>query len=40
MKLLEEIQLGRLTLKNRMVMSAMTRSRGDINGVVGDMTVQ
>jgi len=40
MKLLEEIQLGNLSLKNRMVMSAMTRSRADINGVVGDMTVQ
>lgn len=40
MKLLEQIQLGNLTLKNRMVMSAMTRSRADKNGVVGDMTVE
>ena len=40
MKLLEPIQLGNLTLKNRMAMSAMTRSRADINGVVGDLTVQ
>jgi N-ethylmaleimide reductase len=40
MKLLEQTLLGSLTLKNRMVMSAMTRSRADINGVVGDMTVQ
>ncbi len=40
MKLLEETQLGNLTLKNRMAMSAMTRSRADINGVVGDITVQ
>ncbi|MDC6390615.1 alkene reductase [Maribacter sp. PR1] len=40
MKLLEKIQLGNLTLKNRMAMSAMTRSRADINGVVGDITVQ
>ena len=40
MKLLEQIQLGNLTLKNKMAMSAMTRSRADINGVVGDMTVQ
>jgi N-ethylmaleimide reductase len=40
MKLLEKTQLGNLTLKNRMVMSAMTRSRADINGIVGDMTVQ
>ncbi|QPH38620.1 alkene reductase [Pedobacter endophyticus] len=40
MKLLEEIQLGSLTLKNKMAMSAMTRSRADNNGVVGDMTVE
>ncbi|OQP48004.1 alkene reductase [Niastella populi] len=40
MKLLEKTTLGNLTLKNKMVMSAMTRSRADINGVVGDMTVQ
>ena len=40
MKLLEQTQLGQLTLKNKMVMSAMTRSRADSNGVVGDMTVQ
>ncbi len=40
MKLIEKTQLGNLTLKNRMVMSAMTRSRADINGVVGEMTVQ
>lgn len=40
MKLFEQAQLGNLTLKNSMLMSAMTRSRADINGVVGDMTVQ
>lgn len=40
MKLLEETQLGSLELKNKMVMSAMTRSRADINGIVGDSTVQ
>lgn len=40
MKLLEKIQLGNLALNNKMVMSAMTRSRADINGVVGDMTGQ
>lgn len=40
MKLLEPVQLGKLTLKNKMVMSAMTRSRADVNGVVGDLTVQ
>ncbi len=40
MKLLDQSQLGKLTLKNSMVMSAMTRSRADSNGVVGDMHVQ
>lgn len=40
MKLLEPIQLSNLALKNKMVMSSMTRSRADIKGVVGDMTVQ
>lgn len=40
MKLLEKALLGNLSLKNSMVMSAMTRSRADINGIVGDMTVQ
>lgn len=39
MQLLEPIQLGRHTLKNKMVMAAMTRSRADLNGVVGDLTV-
>ena len=40
MKLLDKVQLGNLTLKNKMVMSAMTRSRADNNGIVGDMTVE
>lgn len=40
MKLLEQIQLGSLTLKNKMVMAAMTRSRADLNGVVGNLTVE
>ncbi len=40
MKLLEPIQLGNQTLKNKMVMAAMTRSRADINGVVGNLTVE
>lgn len=40
MKLLEQIQLRELMLKNRMAMSAMTRSRADMNGIVGDMTVE
>lgn len=40
MKLLDQARLGELKLKNSMAMSAMTRSRADINGVVGDMHVQ
>lgn len=40
MKLLEQAQLGKLKIKNSMAMSAMTRSRADINGVVGDMHVK
>ncbi|MCW4467632.1 alkene reductase [Flavobacterium sp. MFBS3-15] len=40
MKLLEKTQLGNLTVNNRMAMSAMTRSRADINGIVGEMTVE
>ncbi|MCF0049050.1 alkene reductase [Dyadobacter sp. LJ53] len=40
MKLLEKTQLGNLAVKNKMAMSAMTRSRADQNGIVGDMTVQ
>lgn len=40
MKLLEKIQLGGVSLKNRMAMAAMTRGRADINGLVGDMTVE
>lgn len=40
MKLFQPITIGNLQLKNRMVMSAMTRSRADVNGVVGDMTIQ
>lgn len=35
MKLLEKTQFGKLTLKNKMAMAAMTRSRADINGIVG-----
>ena len=40
MKLFDQAQLGKLKLKNSMAMSAMTRSRADINGVVGDMHVE
>lgn len=40
MKLFNETHLGKLKLKNSMAMSAMTRSRADINGVVGDIHVQ
>lgn len=39
MKLLQSIKLGGQTLKNRMVMAPMTRSRADFNGVVGNSTV-
>ncbi len=38
MKLLDPIQLGPNRLKNRMVMAAMTRSRADLDGVVGPST--
>lgn len=40
MKLLEKIQLGNVSLKNRIAMAAMTRGRTDINGLVGDMTIE
>ncbi|TKB96659.1 alkene reductase [Pedobacter cryotolerans] len=40
MKLLEKIQLGSVSLKNRIAMAAMTRGRTDSNGLVGDMTVE
>lgn len=39
MKLLESIKVGNATLKNRMVMAPMTRSRADINGIVGASTI-
>ena len=39
MKLLESIKLGQHTLTNSMAMAPMTRSRADINGVVGSSTV-
>ena len=39
MKLLESIKVGNRTLKNSMVMAPMTRSRANINGIVGDSTV-
>lgn len=39
MKLLEPVKLGNQSLKNRMVMASMTRSRADLNGIVGDLTV-
>jgi N-ethylmaleimide reductase len=38
MKLLEAVKLGEKTLKNSMVMAPMTRSRADMNGIVGDST--
>ena len=39
MKLLESVQLGGNTLKNRMVMAPMTRSRANIDGIVSHITV-
>lgn len=39
MKLLEQVTLGSQTLQNRLAMAPMTRSRADINGIVGDLTV-
>ena len=40
MKLFTPYTLGNLTLKNRMVMAAMTRSRADTDGIVGDLTAE
>jgi len=40
MNLLEKTQLGGVSLKNRMAMAAMTRGRTDVNGLVGDMTIE
>jgi N-ethylmaleimide reductase len=39
MKLLESIKMGNNTLKNSMVMAPMTRSRANINGIIGDSTI-
>lgn len=39
MKLFESVKVGDLTLKNRIAMAPMTRSRADQNGIVGDLTV-
>lgn len=39
MKLLEQVKIGADTLKNRMAMAPMTRSRANAEGVVGDSTV-
>lgn len=39
MNLLNEVKLGELSLKNRMAMAPMTRSRADVEGVVSDLTV-
>ena len=40
MKLLQPYTLGSLKLKNRMVIAAMTRSRADTDGIVGDLTAE
>lgn len=39
MKLLEKVVLGSQTLRNRLAMAPMTRSRADVNGIVSDLTV-
>jgi len=39
MKLLESIKLGAKLLNNRLAMAPMTRSRADINGIVGKSTI-
>ena len=39
MKLLESVKIGCQLLNNSMVMAPMTRSRANINGVVGQSTV-
>ncbi|WP_333663768.1 alkene reductase [Chishuiella changwenlii] len=40
MKLLQQEKLGSYTLKNKMIMAAMTRSRASVDGIVGDITVE
>lgn len=39
MRLLEQTEIGGATLRNRMAMAPMTRSRASIEGVVGESTV-
>lgn len=39
MKLFEKITFEGLMLKNRIAMAPMTRSRADLSGIVGDLTV-
>lgn len=39
MKLFEKVTLGKQTLSNRIAMAPMTRSRADLKGVVGDLTI-
>jgi N-ethylmaleimide reductase len=40
MKILTPLELGKLHLKNRVVMAPMTRNRADAHGVVGELTVR
>src|SRR5690606_26758404 len=40
MKLLEQIQLGPWTLKNKMAMAAMTRSRAGVDGVINESAAE
>jgi N-ethylmaleimide reductase len=39
MKLLQQTNIGNLILQNSIAMAPMTRSRADLHGVVGDLTV-
>jgi len=39
MKLLEPVSIGKVMLKNRMAMAPMTRSRANMEGVVGESTI-
>lgn len=38
MNLLNQVQIGELTLQNRLAMAPMTRSRASVSGVVNDLT--
>lgn len=39
-KLLEELKIGELELKNRVVMAPLTRMRSDVNGIPSDLNIE